>query len=148
MENKNIIKNKYDVYNVNDALSKHFKSYLTETLNATEVEHKFLLRWFLWIVLAVSILFSYFHATPFPFDKPMILFFTMIYYIMDWSILLFDKFVTDYNTMEFAVDEKAFLKKYSSWSSTIKGKVQIYYFSEIKLYSNIYHVRVTINKNK
>lgn len=59
------------------------------------------------IFLSIAILLSYFHATPFPMDKPLIAVCTIIYFILNFVLELFDKHVLKNCFAEFYVSSKA-----------------------------------------
>ena len=70
------------------------------------------MRWTIRAFLSIFILLSYFHKTPFPLDKPLITTCTILYFVCDGLLWLFDRYVLKYEKFEYDVDSKKF-KKYT-----------------------------------
>ncbi len=85
------IANKYDIYNVeftiNEFVKNYFQNELGAKLNQTLESYKLYIR----IVISVAILYSYFHVTPFPLDKPLIAVCTFIYFVFNFVLEWFEK---------------------------------------------------------
>lgn len=91
----------------------------------------FLFRWLLRLVLALFILYSYFHSTPFPLDKPIILVCTMIYFVLDFGIMFFDNFITKNYKMFFTVTGKMNSGKVSHFKNFDNKPVKVSFKSDI-----------------
>ena len=61
--------------------------------NANEVLYKDFFKWIIRIVIAISIMYSYFHSLPFPLDKPLILVASSIYFLFEGILLIYEKFI-------------------------------------------------------
>jgi hypothetical protein len=147
MSEKTLIKNKYDVYHVNEEIQNQFKQYIENNFQSYEVETLFFMRWIIRLVLGLCILYSYFHSLPFPLDKPLILLCTAIYFVLDFSLVIFDKFVTQNFKMFFLVSGKKSGTNVSQLKN-FKENVKIGFKSDIPLFSNECKMEVKVGDKK
>jgi hypothetical protein len=136
------IKNKYDVYNVEDSFNTFFSELVEKKYEGQKVERKEYYKMVIRVLLSVAILLSYFHPTPFPLDKPLIALCTVIYFILNYALELFDKHVLKNCFAEFQVSPSKFTGKKISIKPVLRMR------SKVKLYSNNYELELFVDDLK
>lgn len=145
-EETKIIRNKYDVYDVEFHLNEYVNQYMETNLKAVKSESKEYYKQTLGAILSVFILLSYFHKSPFPLDKPLIFICTFIYFIFVWILEFYKKFYVKDIFSEFYVSKSSLPKNISKISKFfVKDLGFIVLSSRIKLFSSDYTLNVEIN---
>ena len=97
------------------------------------------------IVISVFILYSYFHATPFPLDKPLIALCTFVYFLFNVILELYDKYYVKDCFADYDIQVEN-LKKYPELKKAVKSSSFILRLkSEVVLYTNKYTLKIMVN---
>lgn len=126
------ILNKYDVYNVEDTFNTFLIELVEKNLEGEKSEKKEYIKLFIRFLISVFILLSYFHATPFPLDKPLIAVCTLIYFILNYILEYYQEKIMKGSFAEFYVSNKKFNNKKISLKPVLSMK------SKVEIYSNKY----------
>lgn len=145
-EEEKIIRNKYDIYNVEFHINEFFIEYMEKNLKAVKSETKEYYKQALGAILSIFILLSYFHKTPFPLDKPQIVIFTLLYFLFTGILELYKKYYIKNIFAEFYVSKSSLPKNLLSVSKFfVKDLGFIVMSSKIKLFSNEYTLVLEVN---
>ena len=147
MDNKiKPIRNKYDVYSVDFTFNEFFTKLIEKDFSATKSTKNETIMLILRAVLSAFILLSYFHKTPFPNDKPLILLCMVVYAVMNLYFKYFDKTVAGGFHTEFVIDRANFPARLKDSKVASKdGKVLLKLGSEVKLLSSNYTLVMDVN---
>ena len=139
-----VVKNKYDMYNVEDTFNKFLMETIEEDFGVSRSLKTELTRFLLLAVLAFFILKSYFHKTPFPEDKLWILVCVIVYGLLNLIKYLYEKFIIAGKFAAFTIPED----KFTSRIKGLKGKsgpFKVELSSNVKPFSSDYTLKVFVN---
>lgn len=124
--------NKYDNAEINHIFGQEFESFIKQE-NGEPLITKNLIKWVFKVLIAFSILYSYFHAPSFPFDKPIIFMYSMLYLLLELVYKIYDRFIV-----------KEFSQFYNI--NLDKQNCLLQYKSDIKDFSNEFIMTLKLNK--
>lgn len=146
-DKKDPILNKYDIHNVESRLNDFVTDTVTEELKCNKVMFHEYFKLVFGAIFSAIILFSYFHKTPFPLDKPLIALCVILYGIMNLIMSYYNKYKLQDAFNEFVIDTNVINKNYDNLKrKSTDGKLLLKLKSEVKEFSNHYTLKASVGK--